>query len=262
MQRAVAVWLGAIAAVVAAQQVCLLVFPGWSTSPAGGYVVAYAMVTGAVVAVAGLAPSPPPRAAALVLLPVAVVVAVGVASPEASSPGAAGVVAACLLAGGTLLGGVIGGRIEHPGHLLVVAYVTAVVDAYSVLSPGGVSAQVVDSAPLLSVLTVGWAMPGVEGVAPVLGVGDVVMSAIYLSAARAHRLGVARFGIFLLGGYALTLGALLAFERALPALPFLGLAVVAADARVRRLRSDDRRAAYGGMAAITAVLVALLLGQG
>jgi len=160
---------------------------------------------------------------------------------------AGGLVAALLLGAGALTGAFIGGRIEDPGHLALVGWVTTLADLYSVFSPRGVTAHIVSSERLLSVLTISWAIPGHDVMAPVLGLGDIVMVGLYLCAARALDLPLGRSLAGLAAGFAAVLGALLLLEEAVPALPFLAVGFLAAHPRCFRLRPQDRRAAAQGL---------------
>ncbi len=226
-----------------------------------GFVVAFAMVAGAVIGCGATAPTfGKAQAPGLLLaIPVLALLAVyGGALPEIVS--AAGV-AALLLGAGSLVGALVGGRIEDAGHLLVVGGVTTLADLYSVFSPRGVTAQIVSNERLLSVLTVSWAMPGQDGMFPVLGVGDVVMVALYLSAARALGLSLGRSVAGLAAGFAAVLGALIVFEAGVPALPFLAAGFLAVNPRCLRLRAEDRRPAVIGLLVAVGVFGAgLLLG--
>ena len=136
---------------------------------------------------------------------------------------------------------------------------SSLADVFSVFSARGVSAQVVESERLLSVLAISWPMPGSGELMPVLGVGDVIMCALYLCAARQLALGVGRTALALAVGFAAVLAALFVLQIPLPALPALGLAVVVAQPRTWRLRREERWKAIGGMALITALFAVLML---
>jgi len=225
--------------------------------PAVGFVVAFALVAGAMIASGWLVPLASPRALVWVVVPgVAVGLLAWTGHASAGWPAAA-VVAASLLVGGALAGTVVGSRIQHAGHLLVVAWVSTLADAYSVLSASGVSARVVESAEWLPLLAVSWPIYGTDAIEPVLGVGDVVMVALYLTAVRRHGLRERRTVVALAVAFAAVLVALFASGIALPALPFLGVAVVAVHPEARRLRPEDRKPALLGVAVLT-VLFAIL----
>ncbi|MBW2460977.1 MAG: hypothetical protein JRH11_04980 [Deltaproteobacteria bacterium] len=228
-----------------------------------GFAVAFAMVAGAAVGCGATAPTlGKTRALGLLLtIPVLALLAVyGGALPEVALAAA---IAALLLGAGALTGALVGGRIEDAGHLLVVGSVTTLADLYSVLSPRGVTAQIVSNERLLGVLTISWAMPGQDGMFPVIGLGDIVMVAMYLSAARALGLSLGRSIAGLAVGFAAVLGALLVFEEAVPALPFLAVGFLAANPRCLRLRPEDRRPAAVGLAVAVGVFGAgLWLGVG
>jgi hypothetical protein len=71
-----------------------------------------------------------------------------------------------------------------------------------------------------------------------------VFAALYVAAARRHGLGTVRMLAALAAGFAGTLGAVVLLARPVPALPFLGLAVVVAMPRARAIPAAERRAAW------------------
>lgn len=171
---------------------------------------------------------------------------------------AAALVTVTLLTLGTSAGGVVGQAIEQPGHLLVVAAVSAAVDALSVLHPSGPTAQIIRHEAAVSVLILPWPILGTRNIDPVLGVGDVAFAAIYLAAARRHGLSIRRSVVALSLALAGTLVAVFVTGRGVPALPFLGAAMVAAHPEARRLPEEDRAKAVVGLLALAAVVAGLL----
>jgi len=111
---------------------------------------------------------------------------------------------------------------------------------------------------VLSVVALSWPMLGTGKVEPFLGVGDVIFTALYLSASRVHALGVGRTAAALAGAFALTLAALVLLERAIPALPFLGAAVVLAHPPTRRPAAADRKRGSIAMALLLLAFLAWL----
>ena len=195
----------------------------------------------------------------ILLLPVGALVSLARLHVDASSVAAAALVLLSLLTLGALVGGFVGSRVEAPGHLLVVAAVSSLADLYSVLTPGAPSHTLAASELLLPLVAIPWCPLGSRSFLPILGLGDVVMSALYLASARIHHLGRARmFGALALG-YALCLAALLRSEEALPALPFLGVAVVLLVPEARRLPPSDRSRAAIGVLVFVALFGALAL---
>ena len=97
---------------------------------------------------------------------------------------AAVAVTGALLTAGAAIGGAVGGRIEHPGHLLVVVVLSLLVDSFSVFHTAGPTAAVVARPELIAVLALPWPRFGTSEFLPVLGVGDVVFAALYMSTAR------------------------------------------------------------------------------
>jgi hypothetical protein len=231
----------------------------WHPDPRLGYLAASLAVTAAVLGAGVTAPALAGRRAAWIALPVAALVGVALVArpPYGAMLGAP--VALALLAAGALVGACVGRRVQHPGHLLVVAYVSSVADLYSVLTPSGPSAQVASSERAMHLLAVTWPIPGMERIAPVLGIADVVMVALYLAACRQHGLPLRRTAVALGIGFVAAFGLVVATARPVPALPFLGIAMVAAHAEARRLPPGDRRVALAGMGLFTllALLVAL-----
>jgi hypothetical protein len=147
--------------------------------------------------------------------------------------------------------------VAHAGYLLPVAAVSALADAASVLHPAGPSATVANDAEVAALLTLPAPVPGL-GWVPVLGVGDVVFTALYVAAARRHALGVARTLGALALGYAATLLAVVQLDRALPALPFLGVALVLVVPQARAIPASERRTAWSVMVGCAVATLALL----
>lgn len=172
---------------------------------------------------------------------------------------AAMVVTAGLLAAGTLVGAAVGAGIEHPGHLLFVVLVSSGMDALSVLHPRGLSAAIVKSEAALSALAMSWPMLGTSAIEPILGVGDVMFSALYIAATRKHQLPIRRT-LWALGlGFMATLGLVFLAQIAVPALPLLGTAVLMAHPEARRPAAADRRAGWTGVGLMVTVGLVLFL---
>ncbi len=165
-----------------------------------------------------------------------------------------------LLAVAHALGGSIGRRVAHPGHLLPACAVAAAADLASVVHPSGPSHAIASSERALSLLAVGFPVPGTHAVAPALGLGNLVFLALVFGVVSAHRLSLARAA--LAAGVGLAAAGVLAacFEAAVPALVPLGAAVVLGIPEARRLRPEDKRTAVlaAGIAAAV-VVVGLLL---
>lgn len=232
----------------------------WRPAPVVGYLAAAMTVAASVLAVGAAAPVMPKRRAPWIAVPVGALVAFGVAEVDVTSLAPLMGVTLALLAAGALTGALLGGHVTHPGHLLVVAYVSTVADLYSVLTPSGPSARVLESDTLLPLLAVSWPVPGLPQPAPLLGVGDVIVTAIYLAASRRHELHPVRSGVALALAYAAVFALVALTARPIPALPFLAAAVLVAHPRARRLTREDRRPAFIGMAAITLLFILLRFG--
>ncbi len=155
------------------------------------------------------------------------------------------------------VGGAVGRRVAHPGHLLPACVVAAAADLASVLHPAGPSHAIASSDRALAVLTLGAAVPGTPHVAPALGAGDLLFLALVLGAAATHRMSIARTAALGAAGV-IAAGILSAIVGApVPALVTIGVAIVAGLPAARRLRAEDRRTAGLSVAIAAAVLAAL-----
>lgn len=259
-------WLGALASSALGTLLLGVVAPlvplpvtetAWAAI--ASFALAFVWVSTEVLAVGALAPRLAPKHVWLPVLLAAPLLALGVAAP-APSLGATALVAPLLLGAGTALGAMVGARIQHPGHLGVVAYVSSVADLTSVFHEAGPSAQILESAPALAVLAVGAPVPGTADVSPILGVGDVILVGLYLAACRAHGLATSRTLVALAIGLGLTFVVLVALARAIPALPLLGLAVVVAHPEARLPPTHERAQALAGVVVVTALAAWLWLG--
>ena len=222
-------------------------------------VFAFVCVSTEVLVVAALAPPLGPKALIGLLLPFGALVVVALAGSALPTLAAAALVTVSLLVMGTLTGAVVGRAIEAPGHIVVVAVVSAMVDTFSVLHPSGPTAQLIQIEAAVNVLILPWPMLGTAEIQPVLGVGDIAFAAIYTVASRQHGLPMWRTVTALAVGLALTLVVVIATGRGTPALPFLGLAVVIAHPEARKLPKKDRARAVIGMCVLAAGLAALFI---
>jgi hypothetical protein len=222
-------------------------------------VLAFACVCAEVLVTSALAPPLGKRALLALPLPVAVLASVAYADRALPDLAAAALVTAALLAAGTLVGGVIGRAIESAGHLVVVAIVSALVDIFSVVHPEGPTAQIVQIETAISVLLLPWPILGTSEIVPILGVGDITFAALYVASARQHGLSARRTLIALTAGFAATLVTVLVTNAGVPALPFLGAAMVVAHPEARRVPPKDRRKAAIGLAFIVVSFAALFV---
>ncbi len=228
--------------------------------PLVGYGVGWITASALILVAARLARPLAPRSAALVVV-AAVIAIIGLGATRATSVPAGVAIDLALLVGGATLGAAVGARIPEPGHLLPVAWVSALSDVASALGRGGPTAAIVTHERALALLAISVPLPGVGEMAPVIGVGDVVFCALYVAAARRHGLGVGRMIAALAAGLAATLVALVVLARPIPALPFLGAAVVVWFPAARRMPASDRRAAVAAMVLIAVVTAALLIAR-
>ncbi|MCA9581428.1 MAG: hypothetical protein KC416_06505 [Myxococcales bacterium] len=252
-------WIAVVLGAASLQALSFFVFPSVPMPPALGFAFTFGSVTLCVVAASATVPRLLPRALIGLAFPLGLLAFAWLARDQNLGIGPALLVTLGLLFAGTLVGSVIGARVQHPGHLLLVAYVSMIADVYSVSSETGVTAQIVENKPLLSILAISWAFPGVPDLTPVLGVGDVVMTALYLVASRSLGLSVRRSVVAMFLGYVGVFFALLILQRPLAALPFLGVAFVLLQPACLRLRKEDRRPALVGAILVTVAFVVLAL---
>lgn len=259
-------WLAVVGGSLGAFALAVLVAPLLPFVP----LVAYALGFGAVCAITIASGASAPRVEGRGALGVVVVIAVVIgalaiagvpAEPRAVVIAASALVLALLTIGGTLAGAGIGWRIAHPGHLVVVAIASSLADLWSVLTPGAPSATVVEDAPTLTAIAIGFPMLGTLAIEPLLGVGDVVFVALYLAAARKHGLGVGRTCVALALAFVATGVTVIVLQRALPALPFLGAAVLIAHPAARLPPAHERRSAVIGVGVLVLLGAVLVLSR-
>ena len=229
-------------------------------SPELAYTIAFVIVAASILGCAFA--SPKPRVSIAIAAAIVAIAALGALkfSPGLlSTLGQACVVTVLLLSAGTLIGALVGYHIEAPGHLLIVVVVSSLVDLLSVVHPAGPSAQLAQDKAMLSLLALPWPMLGTKDLIPVIGVGDVVFSALYVGASRAHALSSRRTLLALIAGFVLTLAALFVFVMPIPALPFFGAAMLVAHPRARMLPAADRKKALIGLCILAAALAFWLL---
>jgi len=217
--------------------------PSCAMSPKLAYAIAFAVVSTELLAAAHWVPAPSLRSAAPVLM-LAVVTLIGVRG-QAPTPMLAVAVTLALLAGSSVLGSLVGSRIEHPGHLAAVFAISALADLWSVYDPSGPSAKLALQAAAeperLVLFALPWPMLGSPHIQPVIGAGDILFAALYAAALRRHGLRVWSATLAMGAGLMIGLGLLLQFDRALPLLPLMGAGVMLAVPQARSLPAQDRR---------------------
>ena len=164
-------------------------------------------------------------------------------------------VGTCLVALGHAVGHAVGSRIEHPGHLLPACVVAACVDIASVIHPQGPTHAVVSSQRALDLLTLSVPVLGTHAYAPSIGVGDIVFSALLLGTVVRHNLSLLRTLLLIVVGLLSAGLASALLERAIPALPAIGLWVLLGLGSARRLQPRDRKTA--GVFMVGAVVLAI-----
>lgn len=252
---------GAWAATLACTAIAFVVAHGVASllhvSPIVAYVVGFVCVVTAALSAAVFAP----RTASIVVPVVGVVLCgLGTAAVLGSREWPTALaVSIALLAGGTALGALVGTRIEHAGHLLFVALASALADVFSVTAPEGPSAAISQSDAALRIAAVSWPMIGTPQIEAFLGVGDVVFTGLYIATARKHELSMRRTLLALAAGYCATMLTVLVLQVAIPALPFLGGAILIAHPEARRPPEADRRRGFVALSVMAAVFLVLLL---
>jgi hypothetical protein len=225
------------------------------------YALAFMLVAGEIVLLARLAVIERPEELVLILF-----VSVGVLAWQrgevVSLHGTAAVGAALLLAG-SALGAALGARIERPGHLMAVAAISTVADLWSVYDPGGISSKMAESAVAapdkVVLFALPWPMLGTPHIAPIIGAGDILFTALYVAAFERHGLALRRVLVALMVAYAAGLAAILVTERPVPLLPLLGAAILLSDRRTASLPPHERRTVWLVVAVLVAVLVVRFL---
>ena len=224
-------------------------------APLSAYLFAFAAVAAVTLLTSWLVPVTTARSLWLLAFSVAALALVGAHGAE--SRVAPVCVLAALLAGGTVLGCVIGSRVQAAGHMIFVAIVSSAADIFSVFAALGPTAAIVEQPMALRLMVLPWPLLGTQEVAPILGVGDVVFASLYRSAARAHGLSSGRTMSALILGFAMTLAVLLWVEVPIPALPFFGLAYVLVHPEARRVPERDRKQGWIAVVGLLLVLGAL-----
>jgi hypothetical protein len=250
-------FLAAVAWAVVALVVGHRLGAGVTISPVGAFAVAFSVVAATVLASAWRCPRPSAAALAWLAVPAATLAYIGTHPMPPLDTAVA--VTASLLVLGTLAGAFVGAAIEHPGHLVFVAIVSAAADVFSVFHPSGPSSAIAQSESALSLLALPWPMLGTTSIEPLLGVGDVVFTALYIAGARRHALPAGRTVLALTLAFGVTMVSVIILGVAVPALPFLGLAMVAAHRDARRPPERDRIRGYAIAVAVVALVAALLL---
>jgi hypothetical protein len=169
------------------------------------------------------------------------------------------VVDAALVALAWAVGGSIGRRVGHPGHLLAACLVAAAADLASVVHPQGPTHAIVKSERALSLLAISFPVPSTHAFAPVLGVGDLLFAALALGVAAQHRLSVLRMAALIALGVLVAGLAAALFETAVPALIPMAAAIAMGLPAARRLQPQDRRTTQLAAAVAGAVVLGVLL---
>lgn len=138
------------------------------------------------------------------------------------------------------VGGAIGSRVEHPGHALPACVVAAAADCASVLSPEGVTNQIVKSERALSTFALSTAVPGTDALTFVLGIGDLVVIALLYGIARKFEVPARQVAIAMLVALTAAFAAAAILGAAIPALVPIAIFGALLVPRFRTIRRKDR----------------------
>jgi hypothetical protein len=233
--------------------------PYLSVSLALARPIAIVWVIGAVLVTAWFAPSQGERRLLWFVALAALYVLLFACKLGALTPGTMFVVTLTVLTTGALVGGYIGSLLEYPGMLLVVAYVAAIADCFSVFHPSGLTAKVLANPRALALLTIPFPVLGTHQIGSLVGIGDVVFAALFVTGARTTGLDPRRT-LFALGAALAAIAVVVELVRApLPALPFLSAAVVLVHPEARKLPVEHTRRITANLVVVTLVLGLLLL---
>jgi len=252
-------WLAAVGAAVILLIAGIFVAPHLSLSLRKAYVIGFCIVVCETLVVSLLTPRISLRILLFALIPVSSLLAIHFAG-DLGAVGAIGVTAALLVVG-PMIGSVVGAAIEHPGHLIFVAVVSAIADVFSVYSPQGPTAVIVRTPEMLSVLSLPWPLLGSDEITGFLGVGDIVFTTLYFNASRKHRLGHFRTVTALVFAFAVTMVLVVCMEMPIPVLPFMGLAIVLFHPITRKPPEKDIRKGWIAVLVIAAIACLLSLIQ-
>jgi hypothetical protein len=222
---------------------------------------AFTCATAAVVTAGSLAPRELLARPRVTVAAVFVGVALSLLSTRLPAPVGGLVGALGLMTAACALGVQVGSRVESAGHILPVALLSAGVDLWSVTAAAGPTHVIVQTPALLKLLTVRAAIPPSREPVPQIGFGDEVFTALYVTIGARFGLRawktVTALSVGILGAGVLA-GVL---QAPVPALPMLGLTMVAVHAEARRVPERDRRAAwFAGLvlaASVARVVVAM-----
>lgn len=187
-----------------------------------------ALVSIPLAALTPLALSPLARLGPRLLLGAAVAIALTALLIWAGYPGTGATL--CKLVAASLIGLTLASLLQTPIEIVGIAILIALVDTYSVAA-GPTKVIVEHHEQVLNAFTLAFHPLGSESVAQI-GASDFVFFTVFLAAARRFRLRPAATWAAMTASFGLTLYLSYEFNRALPALPLLSLAFLAANGRL------------------------------
>lgn len=228
----------------------------------GGFMLAFALLSVTVIvgAMGAARAALPGRIVAVSLVPAAILAAV-LLRGDLAPPAVDLLLGAAVLSEGVWIGAALGRGVMRASHLWPLVVVAVGADLWSVVSPEGVTHQLVVEGPPVDAWWLGLVMlhlpvPGL-GSSPLLGVGDVLFTGLLCGAAHQLGLNTTRLGLGLAAGFGVTLIGLLVFAVPLPALCFLAPLGVAALGSEARPSAREMALAMGVVVALFGVQLAL-----
>ena len=133
-----------------------------------------------------------------------------------------------LIVGGMWLCASLGHEVVSPTYLWPLTLVVVLMDSWSVLSPDGITHQIIHSTSTVeqyNFMILSLTIPGI-GLVPILGMGDVLFVAFMAGAVEHLKLSSQKFLTGAGIGFIVCLLALFIWEQPLPALTFVAPAIV------------------------------------
>lgn len=230
----------------------LAALAGDAMPPVGAYGLAFCAAAGTtLMASEGGAGVRVGRRGLAVLLAAGALLAVPLAHLAANEPVGALLHGYALLVPAACIGAALGRTVQDPAHLWPLTLVAGAADLWSVTAPEGVTRAILEGEGPVDLPVIVLSLPaGPDGIAPVLGVGDVTVTAFFVGAAAALALPAWRTRTGLLVGFAACLAVVLIVEVPVPALPFLGVAFASAQGRAAKPRLRELGLALAVSAAV------------
>lgn len=164
-----------------------------------------------------------------------------------------------LLSTGRVIGGAIGKRVQHPGHVLPATLVAAAADCASLLSPEGITHAVSQDERALATFALAAAIPGTTAITYLLGIGDLIVMAMLLGVAREHGVSALRVTLACVVSLAVAFACSALWQSPIPALVPIAVFVNLLVPAFRRVAPKDRRVAALAAALALGLVVVVAL---